>query len=53
MCAPEKTTQASLTLRVAGSLSELPTLRAHVSFVGGADVMFAPEPRRREGHSVV
>lgn len=50
---PKETTWASLTLRIAGSRSELPTLRANVSFVGGADGMFAPEPRRREGHAVV
>lgn len=50
---PEVTTQVSLTLRVAGSQSGLPTLGANVSFVGGADIMFAPEPRWWEGHSVV
>lgn len=51
---PEGTTEASLTLRVvAGSRSEPPTLRAHVSFVGGADGVLAPQRRRREGHAVV
>lgn len=34
--------------------SEVPTLGAHVSFVGGADIMSAAETtRRREGHTVV